>query len=43
MSSRTVLMLVGLTIVLQLFIGFKAMLSAQALLQRHIQTIEAVR
>jgi hypothetical protein len=43
MSSRTVLMLVGLTIALQLFIGFKAMRSASALLQHRITQIEAIK
>ena len=43
MTSRTITLLISMAIALQLFIGFKAMRSAQALLQRHIQQIEAVQ
>ena len=42
MSSRAVLLVVGMTIALQVFIGFRAMRSASALLQHHISQIEAL-
>jgi hypothetical protein len=43
MSSRAVVMVIGLTIALQLFTSYKAMRSAQALIRQHSQQIEAVK
>ena len=42
MTSRAIYLVVGLTIAFQLFIGYRAMRSAQALLQHRIQQIEAL-
>jgi hypothetical protein len=42
MSSRAILMVIGLTIAFQLLTSYKVMRSTQALIKQHSQQIEAL-